>query len=247
MQKIKIFYNEKILNCNYIKTPTPFIVGDNYCDNYEELEKTFPDKYLIMKGMDQSERHFQAYMDSYNYKNEPWKNFIDYHTNKEYFEKTCLVIQDELIRWRPKLWEKIKSGNYTYGYCATKDEKNSKLDISYKFLYVVDTEYMNRCGMGPHVDNQLKVFQLMVYFKHPKDNSSDGNFHTCNIMSDNSIRNKIKCKYIQNRFVILPHTPSGWHFVSPSNRIYDRKMINVVFTINEKLQEIDHKFFGEKI
>jgi hypothetical protein len=238
------YHNKRILNCNYIKYPTPFIVCDDYCDNYEELEKTFPDKFLIdSKHTDQS---LQLQIDSYHYKNDLWKNFIEYHTSKKYFEKTCFVIRDQLIRWRPRLWEKIKSGNYTYGYCLKEDEQNSKLDISCRFSYIIDTEYMNKNGMPPHVDNQLKLFQLMVYFKHPKDNSSDGNFHTCSVKSDNSICDIIKCNYTQNRFVLLPHTPSGWHFVTPSNRTHYRKMVNVVFKINEKLQEIDSKFFEEK-
>lgn len=246
VKKIKIFHNEKVLNCSYIKHPTPFIVGDNYCDNYEELEKIFPDKFLMKPEIDKIDNSVYV-MNGYDYQKGPWKNFIDYHTSKEYFEKTCLVIQDQLIRWRPKLWEKIKSGNYTYGYQDHNKENDNEFDIFCKFLYTIDTEYMNNHGLKPHVDDKLKIFQLMVYFKHPEDNSSDGNLHTCNVKSDNSICNRIKCNYIQNRFVILPHTPSGWHFVSPSNNKYDRKMVNVIFEVNKELQEIDSQFFGKKL
>ena len=42
-----------------------------------------------------------------------WRILIDYHTSKEYFEKTFLSFP-ELRNYRPKLFDMIESGVYYY-------------------------------------------------------------------------------------------------------------------------------------
>jgi len=119
--------------------------------------------------------------------------------------------------------------------------------VQYNFIFLIDKEIVGKNGMEVHVDDQKKIFQSMVYFKHPDDTCSEGNIHITNLKKDNTMCDVVRCRYIQNRNVILPHTPSGWHFVSSRNSLYDRKMINVVFQVKDELQEIDPKFFEQKL
>lgn len=227
---------------NKINFPNPLIVFDNYCENYEELEKLFPKKSeLKSTRIYHHETSLTEFPDDYVFKLKEWDNLIKYHTSKEYFQVTCNLFEKTLIKWRPKLWNKIKSENYTYG--ASSD----KFDVYYDVVFITDSEYKNMNGMSVHVDNQLKIFQTMIYFKNPKDYSTGGNLHLCNVKKDNKLYDIVKCKYSHNRTVILPHTPSGWHFVTPTNSQYDRKMINIIFSIREELQEIDSKFFEQKV
>lgn len=225
----------------YIKFPSPLLVYDDYCDNYEQLERSFPTKSSMIPYTNNESLQYQVSLLSDMKFNDQWKTFIEHHISKKYFESTFYLMEDVFLKWRPKLFEKIKSGNYTYG------DSNSNSDVQYNFIFLIDKEIVGKNGMEVHVDDQKKIFQSMVYFKHPDDTCSEGNIHITNLKKDNTMCDVVRCRYIQNRNVILPHTPSGWHFVSSRNSSYDRKMINVVFQVKDELQEIDPKFFEQKL
>ena len=225
----------------YIKFPSPLLVYDDYCDNYEQLERSFPTKSSMIPYTNNESLQYQVSLLSDMEFNDQWKIFIEHHISKKYFESTFYLMKDVFLKWRPKLFEKIKSGNYTYG------DSNSNSDVQYNFIFLIDKEIVGKNGMEVHVDDQKKIFQSMVYFKHPDDICSEGNIHIINLKKDNTMCDVVRCRYIQNRNVILPHTPSGWHFVSSRNSLYDRKMINVVFQVKDELQEIDPKFFEQKL
>jgi hypothetical protein len=206
---------------------------DNYLNNYEELERTFPsmedllrsDKKLcqsVSEGKKPIHIQGSPFKSNLNLSRE-WRNLIDYHTSKEYFEKTFLSFP-EIRKYRPKLFDMIESGVYYYGK-----------DIQYEVLFIIDTKKLIDEGLSIHLDNNNKVFQSMIYFKNPQDTMSDVNVH----LSKEDGTEDLQVDYIQNRCLIMPFTPHNWHYVTPgSPRIHRRKMIDVIFTISEELQEL---------
>ena len=220
--------------------PYKFIVIDNYCeeDEYLKLEKNFPYFPLV----ENKSMRVSALKKSFKFDKKIWGSFIYNHLTREYFESTCLLFEDHLIKWRPKIWEKIKSKKYTFG------NRQSNAEIQYEFKFGIgNNEFTSGKESTVHVDFQNKIFQSMIYFKHPEDTSTGGNIHITNVKKDGSFCNTVKCNYIQNRCFIFPHHPSGWHFVSERKSEYVRKGAGAIFTVREDLQEISPEFFGQKI
>jgi hypothetical protein len=219
--------------------PQKFIVIDNYFeeDEYLKLEKNFPHIDEIQYLM-----RFSALDPTFKYDKKIWIPVIKEHLNREYFESTCLLFEDHLIKWRPKLWEKIKSQNYTFG------PRYSGCEIQYNFKFGVgNNENTSGKQCRVHVDIPILIFQSMIYLKHPEDQSNGGDIHLTEVKEDGSLCNTVRCKYTHNRCLIFPHHPSGWHFVGEGKSKYKRKGVGVIFEVRDDLQEISPEFFEQKI
>jgi hypothetical protein len=229
-----------------IDCPQKIIVIDNYCENYEELCNNFP----YLECLDNESRRSSAFDKSFNYNKNIWIPFIEEHISKKYLETTCDLLKDHLIEWRPKLFEKIKSGNYTLIPRKKDIDKIShedEYDIFYDFKFGVGSNMQpSGKGTGVHVDFHNKIFQTMIYFPSFEDNGTGGDLHLTKLHQDGSFSDIVKCSYKPNRCVIFPHHPSGWHFVTPRKSKFARRGIGVVYTMRDSLQEIDSKFFAQK-
>lgn len=232
----------------FIDFPQRAVIIDNYCNilQYEELEKNFPDLgYMVCATK-------SAFDKTFLYNKEVWVPFIQSHINRKYLESICDLFEDHFLKWRPKLFEKIKSGNYTMSNRQSEAQKISYSgnfpDILYDFKYAIgNTAYSSVKRTSVHVDFQNKIFQTMIYLPDNNDQGFGGDLHLTQVRTDDSLTNIVKCEYKKNRCVILPHHPSGWHFVTKRKSEYRRKGVGVVFTVREDLQEIDSKFFEQKI
>ena len=229
-----------------IDYPQKVIVIDNYCENYEELCNNFPD----LGCMNNDARRASAFDKNFNYNKNIWISFVEEHISKKYLETTCDLLEDHLIQWRPKLFEKIKSKNYTLGFRGDENE----CDISYDFKFGTGSDMQlnpksTSTGKGTevHVDFQNKIFQTMIYFPNFEDNGIGGDFHLTKLYQDGSFYDVVKCSYKTNRAIIFPHHPSGWHFVTPRKSEFIRRGAAVIYTMREDLQEISPEFFGQKI
>jgi hypothetical protein len=243
----------------FIDTPQKAIIIDNYCENFEELSNNFP--HADVDGHEA--KRFNLLSGNLKYDKGIWYPFIKKHLSREYFEETCLLIEDHLLEWRPKLLKKIKSGNYTWAIRDPKVDYDSvEYDIScdFKFAFGVNRmstkqdglpdifkneKFFTNKGIPPHVDSQNNIVQNMIYIPELEDNSSGGDMHLHKLRADGSLFDIVKCKYTHNRCLIFPHHPSGWHFVTPRESQFHRRAVAVIYTVKKSLQEIDPKFFAQ--
>jgi hypothetical protein len=230
----------------FIDTPQKAIIIDNYCENYEELSNNFP----IINNVNNQSYRFSAFDKSFSYNKNIWVPFIIEHISKKYLEITCDLLEDHFVQWRPKLFEKIKNGNYTITSRKKDSDKIShedEYDIVYDFKFGWGSD-QEPCGKGTavHVDYQNKIFQTMIYFPSFGDNGTGGDLHLTKFHQDGSFSDTVKCSYKANRCVIFPHHPSGWHFITPRKSAFTRKGVGVIYTVRDSLQEIDSKFFAQK-
>jgi hypothetical protein len=226
-------------------------------DNYVELEKDFPSFEKVMQihasGKDVDGKYDSVFASAFDERvvlSPIWQKFVKYHTSKFYFQDIFEKFDGIWKTWRPELREKIYSRDYTIGYMhSKKDTSESETpDIMYELLFTHDLECMNEHGLHVHVDRDDKVFQSMIYFRHPEDRCNDANLqlHHCHEWGNYfpGIVDK-KVDYISNRSVTLPFTPKSYHSVSPGDRTgnpYTRKMVNIMFRISPDLRQLDGDF-----
>ncbi len=231
----------------FIDTPQTTIIIDNYCENYQELCNNFP----YVKNENNLSERYSAFDKNFTYNKNIWIPFVEKHVGKQYLENICFtLIENHLLEWRPKLLERIKSGNYTIAPRVKDSQKQGYedgADILYDFKFGIGTN-MHSCGKGTevHVDYQNKIFQTMIYFPHVGDTGTGGDLHLSKLHTDDSLFDIVKCTYKPNRCLVFPHHPSGWHFVTPRKSQFPRRGVGIIYTMKESLQEIDSKFFGQK-
>jgi hypothetical protein len=234
----------------FIDNPQKAIIVDNYCDNFEELTNNFPNI--------QSSK-YSAFDKNLEYNKKIWIPFIQKHIGKEYLEYICDLVEDHLMEWRPKLLKKIRSGNYTIGprrknYILNYEEGE---DIMYDFKfgsggYGNETSGQDNIfnsnmleGLPIHVDVQNKIFQTMIYFPCIGDDGVGGDIHLTKLDENDNLYDTVKCVYKENRALIFPHHPAGWHFVTPRKSNFPRRGVGVIYTVKESLQEISPELFGK--
>ena len=228
-------------------------------DHYVELEKDFPsfEKVLQIHSPDGNTGKYDSVsvsaFDEQVALSPIWQKFVKYHTSKFYFQYMFEKFDGIWKTWRPELKEKIYSRDYTIGYEASKrgtwhaaedTGESESPDIMYEFLFTHDLECMNQHGLHVHVDRNDKIFQSMIYFRHPEDRCNDANLqlHYCHEWGNYfpGVVDK-KVDYISNRSITLPFTPTSYHSVSPGDRTgnpYTRKMVNVMFRVRPGLREL---------
>ena len=228
-------------------------------DHYVELEKDFPsfEKVLQIHSPDGNTGNYDSVsVSAFNKQvalSPIWQKFVKYHTSKFYFQYMFEKFDGIWKTWRPELKEKIYSRDYTMGYedskrgtwHAAEDTGDSDSpDIMYEFLFTHDLECMNQHGLHVHVDRNDKIFQSMIYFRHPEDRCNDANLqlHYCHEWGNYfpGVVDK-KVDYISNRSITLPFTPTSYHSVSPGDRTgnpYTRKMVNIMFRVRPGLREL---------
>ena len=231
-----------------IDDPQKVIIIDNYCENFEELTNNFPNI--------QSSK-YSAFDKRLDYNKKIWIPFIEEHIGKEYLEYVCNLVEDHLLEWRPKLLKKIRSGNYTIGSRPTNCILGYEggVDIMYDFKFGSggssravgkdNSSNSNMSGGLPiHVDVQNKIFQTMIYFPCIGDNGVGGDIHVTKLDENDNLYDTVKCVYKENRALIFPHHPAGWHFVTPRKSNFPRRGVGVIYTVKESLQEISPELFG---
>ena len=233
-----------------IDDPQKANIVDNYCENFEELTNNFPNI--------QSSK-YSAFDERLDYNKKIWIPFIKEHIGKEYLEYVCDLVEDHLLEWRPKLLKKIRSGDYTIGprrtnYILNYEEGD---DIRYDFKFgsagygnensVQDNIFNSNTleGLPIHVDVQNKIFQTMIYFPCAGDHGVGGDIHLTKLDENDNLYDTVKCVYKENRALIFPHHPAGWHFVTPRKSNFPRRGVGVVYTVKDSLQEISPKLFGK--
>jgi len=231
-----------------IDDPQKVIIIDNYCENFEELTNNFPNI--------QSSK-YSAFDKRLDYNKKIWIPFIEEHIGKEYLEYVCNLVEDHLLEWRPKLLKKIRSGNYTIGprptNCILGYEDG--VDIMYDFKFGSggsvgavgkDNSFNSNMseGLPIHVDVQNKIFQTMIYFPCIGDNGVGGDIHVTKLDENDNLYDTVKCVYKENRALIFPHHPAGWHFVTRRKSNFPRRGVGVIYTVKESLQEISPELFG---
>ena len=92
-----------------------------------------------------------------------WKEFIDYHTSREFLEKVFNVFD------RVSCDAKIKLPNIVL-------EENEDCNAFTDFSFVKHPPINDVSNKIPHSDNEKEIYAGLLYLKYPEDKSTGGDF-----------------------------------------------------------------------
>ena len=176
-----------------------------------------------------------------------WKEFINYHSSKEFFQEVIQVFKPCLSENEYESYLKFSSG--IRGIDSHK-EKQVLLDAQISInTPVIKTTSVRKA----HVDNTNKLFSGLYYLRSPDDNSKGGDLELLNWNKSYTDRQKIKfyregvsskhfstfkkIKYENNVAILFLNSIDALHLVTPRNpTTHARCFVNLV-------GELDHDIF----
>ena len=159
-----------------------------------------------------------------------WKEFIDYHTSKEFFEKVFNVFD------RVSCDAPIKLPNIVLTDRGVEENKDANAFTDFSFVKHPPINGIS--NRTPHSDNIKEIYAGLLYLKYPKDKSTGGDF-CIHEQKDNIMNEKReyftpgrivkKIPYVSNNFVMFWNGRYAQHSVSPRQGAkYPRWSINTI-------------------
>jgi hypothetical protein len=186
-----------------------------------------------------------------------WKEFIDYHSSKEFFQEVIQVFKPCLSDTEYESYLKLSSG--IRGIDSHK-EKQVLLDAQISInTPVIKTTSVRKA----HVDNTNKLLSGLYYLRSPDDNSKGGDLELLNWKKSYTDRQKIKfyregvaskhfstfkkIGYKNNIAILFLNSIDALHLVSPRHpTTYPRCLVNLVGELNYDIFK-KHNYFHENI
>lgn len=254
---------------DFYHKPFPHIIIKDALPNkiYEELLKNYPSPLdLNVNNLFNNKRYSypSALVENNNKIHKCWKDFINYHTSRNFYNEVIKVFGNEIIRHHGKFFSSLK--------------KILALDVKKRFLS--DNQNINSICLDAqlscntpvwfpnsvrkaHIDSGEKLFSGLYYLRNTNDHSKGGDLliykvkdehlNDKHIFSESYVDRK-KCDVIKkipysgNILVLFINTPISIHGVSPrsitkSNRIF----INLVGALPFNLYNIKKANLLKKI
>lgn len=186
-----------------------------------------------------------------------WKEFINYHSSKEFFQEVIQVFKPCLSENEYESYLKFSSG--IRGIDSHK-EKQVLLDAQISInTPVIKTTSVRKA----HVDNTNKLFSGLYYLRSPDDNSKGGDLELLNWNKSYTDRQKIKfyregvapkhfstfkkIRYENNIAILFLNSIDAMHLVSPRHpTTYPRFFVNLVGELDHDIFK-KHSYFQENI
>ncbi len=111
-----------------------------------------------------------------------WREFVKYHCSSEFYARLCDLWGADIMRTHPTLEENFGAPlkELSVGIRHTGKEENTAnlthdvmLDCQFSYNSPVKSLSSVR---GPHLDSPFKLFAALLYFRHPDDRSTGGDF-----------------------------------------------------------------------
>lgn len=186
---------------------------------YAELAANFP-KFEWIAGEEAGENNKACLKAAADVVGNPavapiWREFFDYHLSSAFFDQVVAIWGDTIDRIHPgiaanfgKPLAEFETGTRSAGK-ATADA-NKETDIVLDCVFGVNTPVRKVTPVrGPHIDNPVKLFSSLLYFRFDDDDSSGGEhqmFHLRNRMYPQRQLKKIPDRYVEDDVRIPYHS-----------------------------------------
>jgi hypothetical protein len=125
-----------------------------------------------------------------------WKEFIDYHTSREFLEKVFNVFD------RVSCDAKIKLPNIVL-------EENENCNAFTDFSFVKHPPINEVSNKIPHSDNEKEIYAGLLYLKYPEDKSTGGDF--CIHEQKNNVMNFRREYYTPGKIIkTIPYVSNNY-------------------------------------
>ena len=161
-----------------------------------------------------------------------WRDFVAYHCSREFYERFCDVWGADIEAAHADLKDNFGASlrDFSVGIRHAGKEENPEnhsddvmLDCQFSYNSPVRNESSVR---GPHLDSPFKMFAALLYFRHPDDTSTGGDFEIYRLKEGASFKPrpaKIHPRYVErvrtvpyraNTLVFFINSPAAIHGVT---------------------------------
>lgn len=173
-----------------------------------------------------------------------WKEFIEYHTSKEYFHQLLDICEAATIAAAPDLEQRL-GGTLRDATVGVRRVDDERADIVLDCQPGINTPVSEICSViGPHLDNPLELYAGLLYFRDRFDDSEGGEFV---IQKWRSVEPRlfgkhrilpedvIDCAYVPyraNQFAFFINTINTIHAVTPRQKTdWVRRLVNIIVEV----------------
>jgi len=215
---------------------------------YQELEATFPDLDAFTGGQAAANNvalRIPAHkvVDDRRFAS-VWRDFFRYHVSQGFWDQMRRLMGPEMREAFPDLERQV--GRPFEEFSVAMRNAGQAGDLNLDCQFVVNTPVSEPSSVKTaHVDNQYKLWSALLYFRHPEDDSSGGDFDIYRFVRPRRfISHRVpndrieRCEtvnYGANSFLAFVNSPDAVHGVSPRGRTaMARRYINFIAELRVK-------------
>jgi hypothetical protein len=199
-------------------------------DYYQELAASFPSlEFIAGPGSLDSNR---AYRKAAPELLDRTKDFLAYHCSQAFFDEFCDVWGEDIARLHPTLEENFGKPLREFsvgvrGSGKAEDPANKRHDLVLDCQVSVNSPVLEESSVrGPHLDSPRKLFNALLYFRHPDDASTGGDLEFYRLkrgrppdkwsaIDPDFVELACVVPYRANTLVMFINSPGALHGVSP--------------------------------
>lgn len=179
---------------------------------------------------------------------EPWLDFIRYHTSRDFFLEASDLLRDEITSVYPTLEQTLGKPMDAF---TTGVRNRSACDVSLDCQVGINTPATNTSSVRRvHVDAGVELFAILLYFKHPDDDTAGGDleiFRWKNPRKKRFRRSEVEetdaehvatVEYKANRMVMFVNSQDSLHAVTPRTPSpHTRRLVNIIAEVDTSIPQ----------
>jgi hypothetical protein len=160
-------------------------------DYYNALAASFPPLEFIAgrRALDNNRAYRRAAPEVIGRPEIPaiWNDFLAYHSSRAFFDEFCDLWAADIARYHPALEANFGKPlrQFSVGVRASgkaEDPANQDHDLVLDCQVSVNSPVTEVSSVrGPHLDSPRKLFNALLYFRHPDDHSTGGDLEFYNL------------------------------------------------------------------
>jgi hypothetical protein len=203
---------------------------------YQELADSFPSlEFIAGPGPLENNRAYRKATPEVLAQTEVptiWKDFLAYHCSRAFFDEFCERWGEDIARLHPALKENFGKPLHEFsvgvrGSGKAEDPTNECYDLVLDCQVSVNSPVLEPSSVrGPHLDSPRKLFNGLLYFRHPEDASTGGDLefyrfkcgrrpHKWSAIDPDPVELAYAVPYRANTLVMFINSPAALHGVSP--------------------------------
>lgn len=205
-------------------------------DYYEELAASFPSlEFVAGQGPLKSNRAYRKAAPEIiagHQISTIWEDFLAYHSSRAFFDEFCDLFESDIARLHPALETNFGKPLREFsvgvrGSGKIEDAANREHDLVLDCQIAVNSPVTAMSSVrGPHLDSPRKLFNALLYFRHPDDRSTGGDLEFFRLKNDRRptrwsdidpdlVERTDVVPYRANTLVMFVNSPGALHGVSP--------------------------------
>ncbi len=162
-----------------------------------------------------------------------WREFFAYHTSADFFDRVCVLWEDEIAALHPGIRDAFGKAPQAFGTVLRQPGKkgnaaNFAADVALDCQFGMNSPVTTPSAVrGPHLDNPAKLFAALLYFRHADDVSIGGELELYRVkpgqrpmargsrVRPDAVEVAERVAYAPNTLVMWLNSPLAIHGVSP--------------------------------